>query len=612
MQVMRTQSLIKRTRMITLKAVLSILPSSFATAMPESESSLDVLIVGSGFSGIYNLYQLRKLGYSARIFDAASKSGGTWYWNCYPGARVDSEIPVYELSLPELWKDWTWTERFPGWKELRKYFAYVVDKLDVKKYISYDTRVVSAHWDSVSDRWTVTTDTGVVVHPRFLIFATGFASMPYSPAFKGLETFEGICHHTARWPEEDVDMKGKRVAVIGTGASGVQVIQEVGPVVKHLAVFQRTPNFAIAMQQRKVTVEEQKRRKEDGTYPAIFRRRLQTPSGFWQEALPKPFASATPEERFLHWQQTWAQGAFTFLVTNFYDYAINDDANKEVYAFWRNKVHARVTDSVKAELLAPQVQPHPFAAKRPSLEQTYYEVYNQPNVTLTDTSKYPIEEITPKGVRTADGVHHEVDVIVLATGFNITATITHIDIRGRKGKSLKEKWADGVYTNLGMAVSDFPNMFFTYGPQAPTAFSNGPTCIEIQTNFIVKCIKYMIDNNLTFIEPLPAAEEIWREQIWETNKAGPWLKAKGWYNDLNIPGKSIQPLNYAGGVGKYAKICEEVGQKGYEGFTLVTRLPTGQTRIWVHDQGKVDSEAQAGRESESETQPETAIVAVGA
>jgi len=243
-------------------------------------SSLDVLVVGSGFAGIYQLFQLRKLGYSVHIFDSASETGGTWYWNCYPGARVDSEVPLYEFSLPELWKDWTWTERFPGWKELRRYFDYAAEKLDVKRDISFNTRVVSAHWDSTQDRWVVMAENGTVAHARFLVLCTGFSSMPFVPNFKGLDSFEGVCHHTARWPHEDIDMKGKRVGVIGTGASGVQVIQEIGKDVEHLSVFQRTPNLSIAMEQRKMTAEEQKRRKEDGLYSVIFRRRLQTPSRF--------------------------------------------------------------------------------------------------------------------------------------------------------------------------------------------------------------------------------------------------------------------------------------------------------------------------------------------
>ncbi|THU97602.1 FAD dependent oxidoreductase family protein [Dendrothele bispora CBS 962.96] len=544
--------------------------------MLDYNPSLDVLIVGSGFAGIYQLYQLRKLGYSVHIFDSAGDTGGTWYWNCYPGARTDSAVPIYGFSIPEIWEDWTWTERFPGWKELRRYFDHVDKKLDVKKDISFDTRVVSAHWDSNSDRWIVTAENGRVARPRFLVICTGFASIPYVPNLKGLDSFEGICHHTARWPQEDVDMKDKRVGVIGTGATGVQVIQEIGKDVKHLAVFQRTPNLAIAMEQRKLSAEKHDKMKKDGLYSAIFQRRLQTATGHDRELYPKSFLDTTPEERRLHWEEAWAQGGVAFLITNYLDAGTKDEAIAEVYDFWRQKVHARVTDPVKAELLAPKIAPHPLAAKRASLEQTYYEVFNQPNVTLTDVSKYPIEEINPKGVRTADGVFHELDILVLATGFDITAGVTQMDIRGVDGTSVKEKWAEGVYSNLGMTIANFPNLFYAYGPQAPTAFSNGPTCIEIQCDWITKCIKYMMDNNLARIEPEIEAEKYWHQQIWETSKYGPWMKARGWYNNSNIPGKPFEPLNYAGGVATYAAYIEEKARKGYEGFIFSTRSATGQ------------------------------------
>ncbi|THU81750.1 cyclohexanone monooxygenase [Dendrothele bispora CBS 962.96] len=557
-----------------------------------TDTSLDTLIVGSGFAGILQLYQLRKLGHSVHVFDAAGDTGGTWWWNCYPGARVDSDVPLYEFSLPELWNDWTWSERFPGQKELRKYFEYVSERLDIRKDISFNTRVASATWDATTDRWEVVTENGKTVHPRFLVLCTGFSSTPYIPPFKGLETFKGVCHHTARWPrDKEVEVKGKRVGVIGTGASGVQIIQEIGREVKHLSVFQRTPNYALAMQQRKLTAEEQVQKKEEGLYPIIYRRRLQTHGGFLQEINTKSFFSATPEERRLHYEHMWNRGGFSFIIGNYRDYGSNDEANNEAYEFWRQKVHARVKDSAKAEILAPKVPPHPFGAKRQCLEQTYYEVYNEPHVTITDLSKYPIEEITPTGVKTADGVHHELDVLVLATGFDITGTITQIDVRGRDGKSLKEKWdLEGVYTNLGITVANFPNMFYTYGPQAPTAFSNGPTCTEIQCTWITECISYMIKNSLTCIEPTVEAQEDWYQQVWNASKDGPWMKAKGWYNNGNVPGRRLQPLNYTGGTAAYATMLKETAQKGYQGFTLSTKLPTKQVDL---SGGKAANEVQS-------------------
>ncbi|THV04300.1 cyclohexanone monooxygenase [Dendrothele bispora CBS 962.96] len=536
--------------------------------MKDHNSSLDVLIVGSGFAGIYQLYQLRKLGYSVHIFDAAGDTGGTWYWNCYPGARVDSEIPFYELSIQDVWKGWAWTERFPGWKELRKYFNYLDEKLNVKKDISFNTRVVSARWNSSSDRWIVTAENGQVAHPRFLILCTGFSSMPYVPDFKGLESFEGICHHTARWPHEDVDMKGKRVGVIvGTGASGVQVIQEIGPEVGHLTVFQRTPNLAIPMRQEKLSRESQEKRK--GLYPTIYKRRRQTYTGYYYDRYPKSTLEATPEERLLYLEELWAQGGFHFITSNYNDLRTNQEANDEIYAFWRQKVRERLHDPYMQEKLAPTIPPHPFGVKRPCLEQHYYEVFNQSNVTLVDLDECPITEITAKGIRTADGVEHELDAIVLATGFDsLTGGITQIDIKGVDGGTIAEKWKPGVYSYLGMTSANFPNLFFMYGPQGPTAFCNGPTCLEIQGDWIANCVKYMIENNYTRIEADAKAEQDWRQRVLDISARGLWSKAKSWYMGANIPGKAIEPLNWAGGVQNYDRICIEIAEKGYEGFNI--------------------------------------------
>ncbi|KAK7464818.1 hypothetical protein VKT23_006024 [Stygiomarasmius scandens] len=536
--------------------------------MTDSASNLDILIVGSGFGGIYQLYRYRKLGYNVRVFEAASDLGGVWYWNCYPGARVDSEVPLYEFSLPELWKDWTWSERFPGWEEIRRYFAYMEKKLDVKKDISFNSRVVSAHWNSDAERWIVTTENGTVAHPRFLVLAMGMSAKPYTPDFKGIETFKGICHHTALWPQEGVDLKGKRVGVIGTGASGVQIVQEIGGEVAHLSVFQRTPNLAIPMAQKRLTEEEQAARKED-VYPAIFKRRKQTFAGFHFSPLPKKLFDATPEERLLHFEQTWAMGGFHFLLGSFVDVTTDEEANQELYTFWRKKVLKRLVDPRVKDILAPEIAPHPFGAKRASLEQRYFEVFNQPNVSLIDISHDPIEEITPTGIRTADGKHHELDVIVMATGFDsLTGPFTQIDIRGKDGTTVKDKWSQGVYTNMGITMANFPNMFILYGPQGPTVFCIGPGCAEMQGDWIINCIKHMTDNHLTYIESTREAEEEWRKKVFEASESALFTKAKGWYTGANIPGKVVEPLTYTGGIPAYFAYSEEKAKKGYEGFRM--------------------------------------------
>ncbi|THU96065.1 FAD dependent oxidoreductase [Dendrothele bispora CBS 962.96] len=544
---------------------------------------LDVLVVGAGFAGLYHLYQLRKLGYSVKLFESGSGMGGVWHWNCYPGARVDSETPLYEFSIEEVWKDWRWKERFPERNELVSYFRYVGEKLDLKKDISFNTRVTAAHFDANVDRWNVTTDGGNVVRPRFLILAVGFAAKRYVPDWPGLDKFQGVWHHTANWPQEGVDVKGKRVGVIGTGSTGVQVITDVGPRVKHLTVFQRSPAIALPMNNSRV--DDEKHRKMRELSPIMYRRRLQTTTGHNFAAYPQDTFSATPEERYLLWEELWSRGGLNFAVGNYRDVMVNQEANDAVYAFWRDKIRKRLNDPVMQEKLVPTVAPYPFGTKRPVMEGGYYEVFNQSNVNLVDVNETPIQEITTKGIRTGDGVEHELDILVVASGFDsLTGGIIQIDIRGLDGTSIKDKWANGVYTHLGMTTANFPNMFFLYGPQSPAALSNGPASIEMQSDWVIKCIQHMKKNKLTRIEATPEAEEEWRNL--NINVAAGTLlgKAKSWYNGSNIPGKVVEPLNFAGGLPYYYSLIKEKEEKGYEGFKLSSNAQKAE--LGVHDKHK--------------------------
>ncbi|KAG7088773.1 hypothetical protein E1B28_012739 [Marasmius oreades] len=533
---------------------------------------LDILVIGAGFGGLYQLHNYRKLGYKVHLLESGSDIGGIWYWNCYPGARVDSPVPVYEYSMEDLWKEWNWTEQFPGWEELRAYFRFVDEKLGLKKDITFNARVVRAEW-SEGDHWTVSTANELVIHSRFLVLALGFAAKRYTPPFPNLDSYQGICHHTSAWPETftPAHFAEKRTAVIGTGASGVQIIQEVGPILGeegHLTVFQRTPNYCLPMRQKKFTVDAQNEAKK--IYPTIYKRRYQTYGGFIYGAYHKGWSSATPEERILRLEELWAKGSLEIITSNYVDLRRNQEANDAVYAFWRDKVRSRIRDTRLQEKLAPTVPPHPFGAKRAALEETYYEVYNQPNVSLIDVNENPIARFTPQGIVTQDGNEHKFDIVVLATGFDsVTGGITQIDIRGTDGRSIKEKWKNGIFTNLGMTAAGFPNMFFVYGPQGPTAFCNGPSCSEMQGDWIIRCIQYMKTHDLTRIEATHEAEIEYKEYVLEAYEAMRLMKeAKSWWNGGNIPGKVVEPLSFAGGLPSYLKRCWEKEQRGYEGFIL--------------------------------------------
>ncbi|KAF9068548.1 FAD dependent oxidoreductase [Rhodocollybia butyracea] len=552
-----------------------------------TDTSLDCLVVGAGFGGIYTLYCLRKLGYSVKIFECSADIGGIWYSNCYPGARVDSEVPVYEYSLEEVWRDWTWSEKFPGRDELRRYFNHVDKKLDIRKDVLLNKRVVKARFNTETDHWTVTAEDGTAVQARFLVLCTGFASKIYIPKLKGLDSFQGISHHTAHWPQEGVELKGKRVGVVGTGASGVQVIQETAADVKHLTVFQRTPNYALPMMQTKLDKESQDKMKP--LYPAIFQYRRETVNGHRYDKLSKKVFEATPSERILHFENMWSMGGFHFAIENYADFITDQASNDELYEFWKRKVRERLHDHSMQEKLAPSISPHPLGAKRMSLEQTYYEVYNRSNVELIDLNQFPINEITPQGVLTADGVEHELDVLILATGFDShTGGITQIDICDVEGKSIKDKWADGVATNLGLTTAGFPNMFFMYGPQSPTAFSNAPTQTDIQGEWIINCIEHMSSNGFTRIDAQVEAEQEWRNKVLAFGSMTLVPKARGWYMGSNVEGqsaflqmiyhgfklikshagKAVEPYNFMGGVDVYDKSITECAAQGYVGFTL--------------------------------------------
>jgi cation diffusion facilitator CzcD-associated flavoprotein CzcO len=527
---------------------------------------LDVILVGAGFAGLHLLDRLRSMDMAVQVFEAGDAVGGVWYWNCYPGARVDSPGPMYQFSREDLWRDWSFNELYPSWRELRDYFHYVDEMLDLSRDVRFNRRVTEARFDSVHHRWIVRSSDGSVASARYLVLCTGLSAKPYVPDLPGLGNFAGERHHTALWPQQGLDLAGKRVGVIGTGASGVQVAQEAAAVAAHLTVFQRTPNLALPMRQRKLDADTIRRMKEG--YPSAYKKRRTTFGGFDYDFLPKAASEVSEDERQATFERVWQLGGFAPWVGSFNDLLANEESNRAAYDFWRDKTRARIKDPATAEMLAPTEPIHPFGVKRPSLEQNFFDIFNRPNVSLVDLRQTPIEKVTPGGIVTAAG-EHDLDVLVLATGFDaVTGGLVSIDIRGTQGGTLREKWAKGVHTYLGMAAAGFPNLLFVYGPQSPNAFVNGPTCAEVQGDWIVQLLDHLRQRNYTRVEATVPAEKAWRAQVIALADATLFPRADSWYLGANIPGKPREMLAFTGGLPAYIEKCTESAERGYDGFAL--------------------------------------------
>jgi cation diffusion facilitator CzcD-associated flavoprotein CzcO len=531
-------------------------------------ADLDVIIVGAGFAGLYQLRELRKRGYNVRVIEAGNDIGGTWYWNCYPGARVDTYDSMYQYSAPELWTDWDYSEKYPQWDEVRKYFDYIDSKWGLRRDCQFGTRVTAATFDEKANVWNVKTDDGETTTCRWLMLCIGALGQRNIPDFPGLKSFKGEAHHTSLWPQGGLDVRGKRVGVIGTGASAVQVIQEVSKEAARLTVFQRTPNLAIPMRQEKISKEQNARLKE--RYPESFEMRAKTFAGFDFDFLPKGALEVSDRERQATYERLWEIGGFVWWLGTFNDVLFSKEANDTQYAFWRDQTRKRIKDPILQEKLAPTVPPHPFGVKRPSLEQWYYECFNQDNVQLVDMNERPIERVTENGVMAGGGVEHKLDILVLATGFDaVSGGLTSIDIVGTDGKTLRERWANGISSHLGMAVDKFPNMLFFYGPQSPSGFCNGPTCAELQSDWAVRFIEDMDRNGTKRVEPTPEVTAAWRENAINIVNNTLFPLAKSWYMGANIPGKPLEILCYPGGLPDYLKRANEVAANGYTGFVQI-------------------------------------------
>lgn len=424
---------------------------------------LDVLIIGAGFGGCYSLYKLRRLGFNVHLFEAGSYLGGVWHWNTYPGARVDSEIPYYQFSMPEVWRKWKWSERFPSGDELRAYFKHVDDTLDLSKDITYSANVIETHYNESMAKWTVFTKHGYKATCKYLICATGSSFKPHYPEFKNLHKFKGQLIHSTRWPAI-ANTNDKRVAIVGSGATAVQCTQEIAKVASHSTVYIRTASISLPMFQRYFSELEERVNKS--TYRRTFAYCRKTKSGLGYDTQTGSVFDLTDEEREELWEELWNRGGFNFNQANYRDYLVDQKANKLMYDFWAKKTRPRLKNPVKSAFLVPEKAPFAFGTKRSSLEQDYYECLDQDNVDIVDLKANAIQEFTEKGIISQDGLEREFDTVVLATGFDaMTGSLTNMNIHGRDGLTFQERWKDGVFTHLGLCSSGCPNLFMIYGPQ---------------------------------------------------------------------------------------------------------------------------------------------------
>ena len=523
------------------------------------------MVVGAGFAGLYALHKLRSQGLSVRVFEAAPDLGGTWYHNRYPGARCDVESVDYCYSFSdELQQEWTWTEKYATQAEILSYLQWVADRLDLRSGITFNTRVTSATLDEKTLRWSVTTETGDVVQARFCIMATGPLSAALTPEFKGLDTFAGDVYHTAYWPHEGVDFTGKRVAVIGTGSSGVQSIPIIAEQAEQLYVVQRTPNYSVPAGNRPLTEEEIAEVKRN----YAERRRLSWRSGGGSPHIthPKLTLEASPEERRAAFEKRWELGGVLFSKT-FADQMTDLAANEEARKFYEEKVRAIIDDPEVAELLIPN--DHPIGTKRICTDTNYFTTFNRPNVRLISVRNTPIESIDETGINTS-AAHLDVDTIVLATGFDaMTGTLAKIDIVGRGGETLSDDWSAGPRTYLGLGVDGFPNLFLVSGPGAPAVLANMVLHAEAHINWIADCIGYLDEHGYAAIEATPDAVDGWLAECAQRAEATLFTKANSWYLGANIPGKPRVFMLFCGGFGVYNEICAEVAATGFKGFELL-------------------------------------------
>ena len=529
----------------------------------ETGTAYDAVVVGAGFAGLYMLHCLRELGFSARVFEAGGGVGGTWYWNRYPGARCDVESLQYSFSFSEeLDQQWNWSEKYSPQPEILAYANHVADRFDLRRQITFDTRVTAATFDADTHAWLIETDRGDRVTARFCIMAVGCLSAPNRPAFTGIQDFHGPVYHTGEWPQEGVDFSGQRVGVIGTGSSAIQAIPIIAQQASQLTVFQRTATWSVPAWNEKLTPEYLEAAKAD--YPALRAKARLRPTGFYYPFNPEPALKAHAEERERQYEEAWQRGGLPFLGA-YGDLMFEKSANDTIADFARNKIRSIVKDPATAELLCPETV---FGCKRLCVDSGYFETYNLPHVKLVDVSTTPIERFTARGIQVSS-TEYEFDAVVSATGFAaMTGSLDKIRITGRDGRTLAEKWLMGPRAYLGIASEGFPNLFMITGPGSPSVLSSMIQAIEQHVDWLADCLGHMRDIGATSIEPTAADEDAWVGHVSDASAGSLRSTCNSWYLGANIPGRPRVFMPYIGGFPVYIEKCNEVMNAGFSGFVL--------------------------------------------
>ena len=537
--------------------------SSKSRRRTAARAEVDAVIVGAGFAGLYMLHRLRAMGLSVRVFETGGGVGGTWYWNRYPGARCDTDSVEYSYQFSDaLQQEWRWTERFATQPEILRYLEHVADRFDLSRDIRFGTTVTEAAFDEAAGCWRIATDDGARLSATYCIMATGCLSAANRPSFDGLDRFAGEWHHTGAWPHEEVSLAGRRVGIVGTGSSAIQSIPLIAAEARHLTVFQRQANYTVPA--RNVPLDATDYAAIRAQYGELRQRAKERPTGCWWAVNPAAADEMSADERRRELEARWEKGGLSMYGV-FKDVLIDGEANDAAAAFIRGKIRAQVRDPRVAALLSP----HSFVGcKRICLDTDYYATFNRPNVTLVDISDAPIEEITPAGLR-AGGEAYELDTIVFATGFDaMTGPLLGIDLRGRGDRTLREKWADGPRTYLGLAIEGFPNLFTITGPSSPSVLTNMVPTIEQHVEWIAACIAHARACGRPRVEATQAAEDAWLAHHDAVADATLFPACNSWYVGANVAGKPRRVMPYTGGFPDYVEKCEAVAARGYEGFSL--------------------------------------------